>query len=76
MPLIGFRKHVMETREPLLIEETRPEGRSVRQPGSAERRAEKSALFVPLVAGGGATGVVSLQNVDREHAFGERTSGS
>ena len=31
----------------------------------------KSVLFVPLVAGGKATGVISLQNVDREHAFSE-----
>src|SRR6516165_721413 len=31
----------------------------------------KSALFVPLVVGGRATGVLSLQNVDRTHAFGE-----
>src|SRR5262249_11647662 len=29
----------------------------------------KSDLFVPLLVGGRATGVVSLQNVDREHAF-------
>ncbi len=29
----------------------------------------KSALFVPLVVGGRATGVISLQNLDREHAF-------
>ena len=33
--------------------------------------APKSVLFVPLVSGGKATGVISLQNVDREHAFGE-----
>ncbi len=26
-------------------------------------------MFVPLVVGGRATGVISLQNVDREHAF-------
>src|SRR5919201_1585490 len=31
----------------------------------------KSGVFVPLLVGGKATGVVSLQNVDREHAFGE-----
>jgi GAF domain-containing protein len=31
----------------------------------------KSALFVPLVGGGRVTGVVSLQNVDRTHAFSE-----
>src|SRR5207244_12890952 len=29
----------------------------------------KSVLFVPLVAGGKAAGVISLQNIDREHAF-------
>ncbi len=29
----------------------------------------KSVLYVPLVAGGKATGVISLQNLDREHAF-------
>ncbi|HEY1563335.1 MAG TPA: GAF domain-containing protein [Gaiellaceae bacterium] len=70
--LIGFRKHVMETRAPLLIEE----GWS----GLAERYGNpqvlwgeepKSALFVPLVVGGRATGVISLQNVDRTHAFNE-----
>jgi PAS domain S-box-containing protein len=72
LELIGFRKHVMETREPLLIEEG--------WPGLAERygnpqvlsgEAPKSALFVPLVVGGRATGVISLQNVDRSHAFNE-----
>ena len=31
----------------------------------------KSVLFVPLVIGGRATGVISLQEVDREHAFSE-----
>src|SRR5207248_2336867 len=31
----------------------------------------QSALWVPLLVGGKATGVISLQNVDREHAFGE-----
>ena len=29
----------------------------------------KSVLFVPLVTGGRATGVISLDNFDREHAF-------
>ena len=31
----------------------------------------RSVLFVPLVAGGKAAGVISLQNIDREHAFDE-----
>ena len=29
----------------------------------------KSVLFLPLVAAGRAAGVISLQNIDREHAF-------
>src|SRR3954451_19321106 len=31
----------------------------------------KSGVFVPLVVGDRATGVISLQNVDREHAYGD-----
>ena len=31
----------------------------------------KSVLFVPLVTGGKATGVIALENIDREHAFSE-----
>ena len=68
--LIGFRKHVMETRETLLfnenmLEETERYG----NPTVLEGEAAKSILFVPLVAQGKATGAISLQNLDREHAF-------
>jgi hypothetical protein len=35
----------------------------------------RSALFVPLVVGGEATGRISLQNLDHEHAFSEATCG-
>jgi len=31
----------------------------------------KSALFVPMIAGGELTGIISLQNLDHEHAFSE-----
>src|SRR5205814_8587892 len=68
--LIGFRKHVMETREPLVIDEPTPEiferYGNPRVLGGAETQA---GLFVPLVVGGRATGVISLQNIDRTHAF-------
>src|SRR6266516_5133973 len=72
MTLTGFSGYVLETRESLLINED--------VAGETERRGfeqrivgepPKSALFVPLVTGGKATGVISLQNVDREHAFSE-----
>ncbi|MFL5916036.1 MAG: GAF domain-containing protein [Gaiellaceae bacterium] len=68
-PLAGFAKHVLETREPLLLTENL-EVESERY-GSRIVAGEmpKSVLFVPLVAGGKATAVISLQNIDREHAF-------
>ena len=31
----------------------------------------KSVLFVPLIVGGRGTGVISLQNLDRTHAFSD-----
>ncbi len=70
-PLAGFAKHVLETREPLLLAENL-DVESERY-GSSVVAGErpKSVLFVPLVAGGKAAGVISLQNIDREHAFGE-----
>ncbi len=70
--LIGFRKHVMETREPLMVEETTPELlERYGNPAVLSGEPTKSGLFVPLVTGGRATGVISLQNVDRAHAFTE-----
>jgi GAF domain-containing protein len=67
----GFTKHVLEAREPLLLVENM-EVESERY-GSTVLAGEtaKSVLFIPLVAGGKAAGVISLQNVDREHAFDE-----
>ncbi|HET6871138.1 MAG TPA: GAF domain-containing protein [Solirubrobacteraceae bacterium] len=70
--LIGFRRHVMESREPLMIAENTPaEAERYGNPFVLSGEPVKSALFVPLVVGGRATGVVSLQNLDRDHAFTE-----
>jgi PAS domain S-box-containing protein len=72
MELIGFRRHVMETREPLVIPEASEEvAERYGNPLVHVGEPVKSAVFVPLVVGGRATGVISLQNVDREHAFRE-----
>jgi len=68
---IGFAKHVLETREPLLIGESVAEEAERYGSVVAAGEAPRSVLFVPLVTGGEATGVISLQNVDREHAFSE-----
>jgi PAS domain S-box-containing protein len=67
----GFTKHVLETREPLLLTEDLEAEMERYGSRIAAGEAPKSVLFVPLVTGGKATGVISLQNVDREHAFGE-----
>ena len=67
----GFTKQVLETREPLLINENlAAEGERY---GSFVMAGEmpKSVLCVPLVSGGRASGVISLDNFDREHAFSE-----
>jgi PAS domain S-box-containing protein len=70
MPVIGFRKHVMETGEPLMINENVVEAADrYGNPLVLAGDMPKSDLFVPLIVGGRATGVLSLQNVDREHAF-------
>jgi PAS domain S-box-containing protein len=70
--LIGFRRHVMETREPLMIEDSTPEvAARYGNPFVLSGEPIRSALFVPLVVGGRATGVISLQNADRTHAFSE-----
>ena len=71
-PLIGFRKHVIDTREPLMIPESTPEvAERYGNPYVLSGEPVKSAVFVPLIAGGKPTGVVSLQNVDRENAFSD-----
>src|SRR5439155_22982696 len=74
-PVRGLGGHVMQAREPLLINEAVPErtleitGEPQNLLGSGEP--PRSVLFVPLIVGGEATGRISLQNLDREHAFSE-----
>jgi GAF domain-containing protein/CheY-like chemotaxis protein/HPt (histidine-containing phosphotransfer) domain-containing protein len=70
--VIGFRKRILETREPLLLDSvTREMLAEYGQPEAIQGEPAKSSVFVPLVVAGRATGVISLQNVDREHAFNE-----
>ncbi len=71
MELIGFRRHVMETRKPLLVAKAEEVADRYGNPRVLVGEPPKSALFAPLVAGGKATGVISLQNLDREHGFTE-----
>src|SRR5262249_37056815 len=67
----GFTMHVLETRQPLLITENLASESERYGAVIAAGEAPKSVLFVPLVVGGKAVGAISLQNIDREHAFGQ-----
>ena len=72
-PIMGFRKHVLETKQPLLIaEKLRERGRELGQPDHIKGEPALSAIFVPLLVGDEILGTISLQNLDREHAFDDR----
>src|SRR5207249_6381535 len=71
-PLIGFRKHVIQTRQPLLInEDIITENAKFGNPGVIQGESPQSVLFVPMIVGGEAKGIISLQNLDHENAFSE-----
>src|SRR5438045_1567201 len=68
----GFSKFVLETRGPLrIVENLVTESERYGSELVEGTEVPQSVLFVPLVVGDKATGVISLQNVDREHAFSE-----
>ena len=58
------------TREPFMVNEGVAErAAAMGMPAIGSGEMAKSVLFVPLVVGGEATGRISLQNLDHEHAF-------
>ena len=67
----GFSAHIIKTRQPLLLnEKVEDVGREL---GSFVQVGEpsKSYLGAPILTGDEVTGVISLQELDREHAFSE-----
>jgi len=70
--LFGIRKHVMETRQPLVINsDVMQDYASYGFPPMTWGEIPKSLVFVPLVVGDEAKGYISLQDLDREHAFSD-----
>jgi GAF domain-containing protein/CheY-like chemotaxis protein len=69
----GFTAHVLRTRETLLIDENLAAARE--RYGSykinPDTHSEKSAVYVPLIAGDRARGLIALFDMEREHAFTE-----
>ncbi len=71
-PFIWANKILIETKKHLLINENYEE-LAVKYEGTAITKglAPKSAVFVPMIVGDVVVGSVSLQNVEKEHAFNE-----
>ncbi|MGH2407938.1 MAG: GAF domain-containing protein [Candidatus Limnocylindrales bacterium] len=69
LELIGFRKHVVETGRPLLLDDFQARAPEFGNPPSIMGEPPKSALYVPFNVGADTRGVISLQNLDREAAF-------
>src|SRR5207247_11097263 len=70
--VIGFRRHVIETKQPLLDNrDAHTRAREFGQPGPISGEPAKAVLFVPLMVAGEATGVISLQNLDHDDAFSD-----
>ncbi|HET6846055.1 MAG TPA: ATP-binding protein, partial [Anaerolineales bacterium] len=65
----GFRKRVLETRKPLVI--NRDVGRLAAEYGNPVFIGDmpRSCLFVPMLVGERVTGIVSLQDMQREDAY-------
>ena len=70
--IMGFRKIALETREPVVVNEDM-ERRCIEagNPLAIAGEPSRSSVFVPLLIGNRGTGVISLHNLDREHAFSE-----
>ena len=71
-PIRGFRTQIVQTRQPVLVNSKVPEKAALLGqhtiPGTIT---PKSWLGVPMMVGDQVTGILSLQNVDRENAFNE-----
>ncbi|KAF0151047.1 MAG: hypothetical protein FD143_2280 [Ignavibacteria bacterium] len=65
----GFRKHLIETKQILLInEDVERMGAEFNNPTQIGDT-PKSAVFVPMLVGDDVKGIISLQNLDIENAF-------
>jgi serine phosphatase RsbU (regulator of sigma subunit) len=69
LPSFGFRKYVVENLKPVVVNENMPHWMEVYDNPVVRGSTPKSAIFVPMIVGDEAIGVISLQNNDRENAF-------
>jgi serine phosphatase RsbU (regulator of sigma subunit)/uncharacterized protein YigA (DUF484 family) len=69
LPSFGFRKQVVENCKPIMINEDMPRWMEKYDNPVIQGSQPKSAIFIPMIVGDEATGVISLQNNDQENAF-------
>ncbi len=71
-PIKGFRIWVVETRQPVLVSTNVAElAAQLGQPTLPGTITPKTWLGVPMIVGDQVTGILSLQDVDKENAFDE-----
>ncbi|MFM8426945.1 MAG: PP2C family protein-serine/threonine phosphatase, partial [Chloroflexota bacterium] len=69
-PIRGFRIWVVETRQPVLVSENVSElAAQLGQPTLPGTVTPKTWLGVPMIANDQVTGILSLQDIEKEHAF-------
>ncbi len=69
-PVDGFRKQVIESQTPLLINEGYISlADELGEAPASAGEAPKSLLFAPMIVNSQVTGILSLQNLDHENAF-------
>ncbi|MDQ3006788.1 MAG: GAF domain-containing protein, partial [Chloroflexota bacterium] len=72
VPIDKFRERVVETHQPWLINQGYLEvAAEIGEETVLEGEEPRSLLFAPMIVGDNVTGIISLQNLDRENAFGE-----
>jgi signal transduction histidine kinase/DNA-binding response OmpR family regulator len=69
MELVGFRRFVIETGRPMLVDDFQARAPEFGNPLVLAGEPPKSALYVPFNVSEQTAGVISLQNLDRESAF-------
>ena len=68
----GFRSQIIQTRQPLLFNtDVADKANRLGQPVFPDTDTPKSWLGVPMLDGDQVTGILSVQNLDRENAFDE-----
>ena len=67
----GFRKHVIQTKQLILNNENVEQAMKDFNNPILIGEMPKSQIYVPMMAGGEVTGIISLQNLDHEKAFSD-----